>query len=141
MSCFLLQQNLEKAWLTHSFHCCAFKFPSRHDPTRHVQQLELVERFKSECKAKGYTQQLVPVQVGRHTEEKVDQSAAMRSRRSAVIRLIRSHAVTKNNSLTGVSIQPVYDNDDNFDLDGYFHEPATVPNDYLEAICGNLTLK
>lgn len=133
---FVLQQNLEKAWLTHSFHCCAFKFPSRHDPTRHVLQLEQIEQFKSECKAKGYTHQLM--QVGKHTEEKSDQAATMRKRRSAVVRLIRSQAITKNSSLTGVPIQPLYDNDD---LGGYFHEPATVPNDYLEAICGNLTLK
>ncbi|KAG7308391.1 hypothetical protein JYU34_005588 [Plutella xylostella] len=29
-------QNLEKAYLTHHFHCCAFAFPERHDPARHA---------------------------------------------------------------------------------------------------------
>jgi hypothetical protein len=31
-----LLQHLKEAWLTYSFHCCAFKFPARHDPTRHA---------------------------------------------------------------------------------------------------------
>ncbi|XP_041978814.1 lutropin-choriogonadotropic hormone receptor-like [Aricia agestis] len=28
-------QHLERAYLTHHFHCCAFDFPERHDPARH----------------------------------------------------------------------------------------------------------
>lgn len=137
---FPVQQNLEKAWLTHSFHCCAFKFPSRHDPTRHVEQLELIERFKSECKTKGYSHLPSPMKASRHADGTVEHYATIRERRATVVRLIRSHAL-KNSSLTGVPIQPVYDSDDNFDLDGYFHPIATTPNDYLEAICGNLSLK
>jgi hypothetical protein len=53
---------------------------------------------------------------------------------------MRSHEVTDNSTLSAP--QPVYDSesiDDSFD-DRHFHAPATVPNDYLEAICGNLTL-
>ncbi|CAH2095884.1 unnamed protein product [Euphydryas editha] len=29
-------QHLEKAFLTHRFHCCAFAFPERHNPARHA---------------------------------------------------------------------------------------------------------
>ncbi|CAK1580620.1 unnamed protein product [Parnassius mnemosyne] len=29
-------QNLQKAFLTHHFHCCAFAFPERHNPMRHA---------------------------------------------------------------------------------------------------------
>ncbi|CAH0715287.1 unnamed protein product, partial [Brenthis ino] len=29
-------QRLEKAYLTHHFHCCAFEFPERHNPARHA---------------------------------------------------------------------------------------------------------
>ncbi|KPJ07033.1 Lutropin-choriogonadotropic hormone receptor [Papilio machaon] len=29
-------QHLEKAFLTHHFHCCAFAFPERHNPARHA---------------------------------------------------------------------------------------------------------
>ncbi|KPI95740.1 Lutropin-choriogonadotropic hormone receptor [Papilio xuthus] len=29
-------QHLQKAFLTHHFHCCAFAFPERHDPARHA---------------------------------------------------------------------------------------------------------
>nr|CAD7421639.1 unnamed protein product [Timema poppensis] len=29
-------KHLKEAWLTYSFHCCAFKFPARHNPARHA---------------------------------------------------------------------------------------------------------
>nr|CAD7399966.1 unnamed protein product [Timema cristinae] len=29
-------KHLKEAWLTYSFHCCAFKFPARHNPSRHA---------------------------------------------------------------------------------------------------------
>ncbi|CAH2048850.1 unnamed protein product, partial [Iphiclides podalirius] len=29
-------QHLQKAFLTHHFHCCAFAFPERHNPARHA---------------------------------------------------------------------------------------------------------
>ncbi|KAJ8874252.1 hypothetical protein PR048_025095 [Dryococelus australis] len=30
-------QHLQEAHLTYSFHCCAFKFPAKHDPSRHAR--------------------------------------------------------------------------------------------------------
>lgn len=108
---------------------------------RHVQQLELIEKFKYECKAKGYTQPTTALSMGNHAAHR--ESHARRKKRTTVIRWIRSHDL--NSTLEGIStISVPYDEtdssvDDNFE--GFFHEPATVPNDYLEAICGNLTLK
>lgn len=37
-------QNLKEARLTHSFHCCAFKFPEQHDPKRHAQFEETMRK-------------------------------------------------------------------------------------------------
>lgn len=68
--------------------------------------------------------------------------SAERKKRS-IIRWVRSNYPTENSSLTDISMfeHEFVDSeisDDNFE--GTFHEPATLPNDYLEAICGNLTL-
>lgn len=72
------------------------------------------------------------------------QASVTREKR-AVIRWIRASDATENSSITSISTVGHHfvevdssNDDDNFE--GYFHEPATLPNDYLEAICGNLTL-
>lgn len=44
-----MQQNLRVAWLTHSFHCCAFQFPSRHDPQRHALRLKYLSELQENC--------------------------------------------------------------------------------------------
>ncbi|XP_073830173.1 leucine-rich repeat-containing G protein-coupled receptor 1 [Musca autumnalis] len=46
-------KNLQKAHLTHSFHCCAFKFPSRHDPIRHAERLKEIEKWQQQCITKN----------------------------------------------------------------------------------------
>uniref|UniRef100_A0A1I8P9Q7 G-protein coupled receptors family 1 profile domain-containing protein n=1 Tax=Stomoxys calcitrans TaxID=35570 RepID=A0A1I8P9Q7_STOCA len=46
-------KNLQKAHLTHSFHCCAFKFPSRHDPRRHAERLKEIEKWQQQCTHKN----------------------------------------------------------------------------------------
>ncbi|XP_031619803.1 lutropin-choriogonadotropic hormone receptor-like isoform X2 [Contarinia nasturtii] len=42
-------QNLRYAWLTHPFHCCAFKFPQRHDPYRHAQREKYLAELQKKC--------------------------------------------------------------------------------------------
>ncbi|XP_037044628.1 thyrotropin receptor isoform X2 [Bradysia coprophila] len=42
-------KNLRVAWLTHSFHCCAFQFPSRHDPQRHASRMVHLAALQKEC--------------------------------------------------------------------------------------------
>ncbi|XP_036342565.1 lutropin-choriogonadotropic hormone receptor-like [Rhagoletis pomonella] len=42
-------KNLQRAFLTHSFHCCAFEFPSRHDPLRHAERLKEIEKWQQRC--------------------------------------------------------------------------------------------
>lgn len=42
------------AWLTHSFHCCAFQFPSRHDPYQHNERLKYLDELKQTCINSGF---------------------------------------------------------------------------------------
>ncbi|XP_036342538.1 lutropin-choriogonadotropic hormone receptor-like, partial [Rhagoletis pomonella] len=42
-------KNLQRAFLTHSFHCCAFEFPSRHDPLRHAERLKEIDKWQQRC--------------------------------------------------------------------------------------------
>ncbi|XP_060803417.1 follicle-stimulating hormone receptor-like [Amyelois transitella] len=43
-------RHLETADLTHSFHCCAFAYPERHDPARHKLHEMQVELMTQACK-------------------------------------------------------------------------------------------
>lgn len=42
-------KNLRTAYLTHSFHCCAFRFPKRHDPELYQKKLKWIEQQQSTC--------------------------------------------------------------------------------------------
>lgn len=42
-------KNLKHAYLTHSFHCCAFKFPKRHNPELHKKKLKWIEEQQASC--------------------------------------------------------------------------------------------
>ncbi|XP_053609809.1 follicle-stimulating hormone receptor isoform X2 [Plodia interpunctella] len=44
-------RHLESADLTHSFHCCAFAFPERHDPARHKLYEMQVDLMTQACKS------------------------------------------------------------------------------------------
>lgn len=109
---------------------------------RHVQQLQLIEKFKNECKAKGYSQPMETIKL--HAN---NQASVTREKR-AIIRWIRASDATENSSITSIStvahhfdqVDSSNGDDDSDGFDGIFHPPATLPNDYLEAICGNLTL-
>ena len=46
---------MNTAWLTHSFHCCAFKFPQRHDPTTHAENMKRFYKLQKQCIDNGYT--------------------------------------------------------------------------------------
>ncbi|XP_049873661.1 lutropin-choriogonadotropic hormone receptor-like isoform X2 [Pectinophora gossypiella] len=42
-------QNLQKAILTHHFHCCAFAFPEIHDPERHASYQARASLMQKQC--------------------------------------------------------------------------------------------
>lgn len=109
---------------------------------RHVQQLQLVEKFKYECKTKGYAQPTIQALA----LNEMDETTSLTRERRANIRWVRSRDTATNDSIDGISLtaHQFHEPEDNSDFifDGVFHEPANsqAPNDYLEAICGNLTL-
>ncbi|XP_022191572.2 lutropin-choriogonadotropic hormone receptor isoform X1 [Nilaparvata lugens] len=42
-------KSLQVAELTYSFHCCAFKYPARHNPARHELHVEYLQIAKERC--------------------------------------------------------------------------------------------
>lgn len=106
-----LSQNLERAYLTHPFHCCAFKFPEQHDPQKHREYLKNLEKFH-ECK----------------NEIPVTETTSMFSRR-------RKRSSSGFNDETPATESNNFD--DEFD-EGMFHNPVEM-NRTLIANCGNLS--
>lgn len=42
-------RSLQEAHLTHSFHCCAFKYPARHDPKLYAERQQQKEKILKLC--------------------------------------------------------------------------------------------
>lgn len=42
-------RSLQEAHLTHSFHCCAFKYPARHDPKYYAERQQLKDKILKMC--------------------------------------------------------------------------------------------
>ncbi|KFB41293.1 AGAP004035-PA-like protein [Anopheles sinensis] len=61
-------KNLRTAYLTHSFHCCAFKFPARHDPDAHERNLKKFYEAQDSCIRKGYSTPQVKLEVASSAE-------------------------------------------------------------------------
>lgn len=110
---------------------------------RHTQQMEVfkkaIEKFKNECQAKsyGHSQPANSLKLDEKVEIRVQPARKKRS----WLRWVRSNDVPDNGSASTAAQhyeEPSNSDDDNFE--GFFHPVATAPNDYLEAICGNLTL-
>lgn len=130
-------QSLEKAWLTHSFHCCAFKFPQRHDPESFKRHNDLINNFKSECKAKGYSQ-LNDGDPPSFSNYGLSAHFNRRRRRRTVETYIVAEDDESNITFPFSSDSNSQDGDD---IDGLFHEPLKFSNSSLEAMCGNLSIK
>lgn len=122
---------MAKAFLTHSFHCCAFKFPEQHDPLSHEKFLKVIDEFKNDCKSKGYHQ------VGDIKN---------------VRKLKRSHdlidLIHANNNTKMTLASTFYDDSQGImdyeieGFDGVFHAPIVVNNNQdIEALCGNITIQ
>uniref|UniRef100_A0AAG5CPZ5 G-protein coupled receptors family 1 profile domain-containing protein n=1 Tax=Anopheles atroparvus TaxID=41427 RepID=A0AAG5CPZ5_ANOAO len=86
-------KNLRNAYLTHSFHCCAFKFPARHDPDAHERNLKKFYEAQDSCIRKGYSTPQVKLEAAASSAETlpaasvVDSSegtASHRKRRASV---------------------------------------------------------
>lgn len=127
-----------KAWLTHSFHCCAFKFPQRHDPESFKRHRELINNFKSECKAKGYSQ---TNDVESTSFNNYGNSLGTNINRRRRRRTVESYIVDDDESNITFPYSSDSISQDGDDIFGEFHEPKTFSNSSLEAMCGNLSIK
>jgi thyrotropin receptor len=92
----------------------------------------LNDKYKKECKDKGYLQPSEALKVN----GSLNKNVTIGTRDTGT--LTRWFRSLDYNNLTMAT-----DQDDEMDFDnsfenGFFHPPATVKNDYLEAICGNL---
>ncbi|KAH8340697.1 hypothetical protein KR059_004551 [Drosophila kikkawai] len=119
-------RNLQRAYLTHSFHCCAFQFPSRHDPRRHAQRMLEIEKWREQCN-KG----------SRKERSLLDNFEAQPED-------FGSFGSTEP-SVTEITPYPYASVDymaDSTNL-GYFHEQITInPDDDQSAeFCGNFTFR
>lgn len=109
-------KNLRFAYLTHSFHCCAFKFPKRHDKELHEKKLKWIEKLQENC-----IRDFDGIAVG----EKISRS--IRYRRN----------IAAGNDMN--EIETTYDEEM-----GEFSDDAVtlLPNNTLvDARCGNITLE
>ncbi|XP_062564743.1 lutropin-choriogonadotropic hormone receptor isoform X2 [Armigeres subalbatus] len=68
-------KNLQTAYLTHPFHCCAFHFPDRHDPHAHQEDKKKFSDIQEVCHAGGYA--TPQVKVGLYGERATDGTKRM----------------------------------------------------------------
>lgn len=129
---------MAKAYLTHSFHCCAFKFPAQHDPLSHERFIKVIEEFKNDCKAKGFNphagdtkkainNNVIGQKWKRHSHNLIDLTQADNSSRVIVA------------SSYFDDLQDVAD----YEMEGFggkFHAPINNNHD-VEAMCGNITIQ
>ncbi|GAB0093315.1 lutropin-choriogonadotropic hormone receptor [Sergentomyia squamirostris] len=148
-------KSLRKAWLTHPFHCCAFKFPSRHDPHTHAELQKDLSLKQKQC-------QVLSNQHDFNTESTnyLNWHQQIRKRRnSAKIPGRMHHSLgRKNRELPDNSSNANYASllprgeDDNYDADnsnsyensdggdiGVFHDASADISPHQLATCGNLT--
>lgn len=100
-------KNLRIAYLTHSFHCCAFKYPKRHDKQLYEKKLKWIEQMQNICR------------------QGISINDKTRKRRNIV-------------KETDVETYTNYDEEY-----GEFSDDAVtlLPNNTIDARCGNITLE
>ncbi|CAG9811298.1 unnamed protein product [Chironomus riparius] len=116
-------KNLEKAYLTHPFHCCAFKFPSRHDPRRYNEHLQLIKLSKHDCESKL----------------KMNESSSVLNYSIRDVRAIKFNESDKMTEAMG--LMDLYDTtetgtDNDIDRMGTFMNGPVDPHENFEAMCG-----
>ncbi|XP_001964371.3 lutropin-choriogonadotropic hormone receptor isoform X1 [Drosophila ananassae] len=122
-------RNLQRAYLTHSFHCCAFQFPSRHDPLRHAQRMLEIEKWRTQCNGE------------RNSRRERNIAKKIESQQDDLGTLGGSEALSADVLSTPFSSVD-YMADAAMNL-GYFHEEITInPDDEQFAeFCGNFTFR
>lgn len=142
-------KSLREAWLTHPFHCCAFKFPSRHDPQNHAKRQKHLSLLQKKCQV-FTNQESNTISIdentsyGWHSRER--RSWAQGARMLKISKMRRARELADNSSNRhfdrllsteeGSSSNSFEDNDGDF---GVFHDDSADVSPHLQATCGNLT--
>ncbi|KAM3957156.1 leucine-rich repeat-containing G protein-coupled receptor 1 [Aphomia sociella] len=133
-------QHLEKAYLTHHFHCCAFAYPERHDPARHKIYETQIALMAKQCQGSEQTsmsrkkrslQAIRTIQLSENSNEALEPSDDETS-------------ASTSNEMFGTTF---FDEDElayadsNEEFMENFHEPVNnnLTNGYV-AKCGNFSL-
>ncbi|XP_026851242.1 lutropin-choriogonadotropic hormone receptor isoform X3 [Drosophila persimilis] len=129
-------RNLQRAYLTHSFHCCAFQFPSRHDPERHAQRIREIEKWRELCNIE---------RLARKSERTTNDSSG--EGRGWQEEMPEDFGTFDTDGLSGEAAPSLYASfdymaDTTINL-GQFHEQITLnPDDEQSAeYCGNFTFR
>ncbi|XP_059609436.1 lutropin-choriogonadotropic hormone receptor [Phlebotomus argentipes] len=127
-------KSLREAWLTHHFHCCAFKFPSRHDPQNHAKMQKHLSLLQKKCQ--GLT----------HHESSSEEWHAKRKRALGHPRGRWRRELADNS--TGRSYDRLLSSEEGSNSNSYeqnegefgvFHDDSADVSPHLQATCGNLT--
>uniref|UniRef100_A0A6P7FTW1 Lutropin-choriogonadotropic hormone receptor-like n=1 Tax=Diabrotica virgifera virgifera TaxID=50390 RepID=A0A6P7FTW1_DIAVI len=136
--------KLTSAKLTHSFHCCAFRYPEQHDPSKHAQYAENLKKIcelansdsnvssrkrRSSSKEWPYTFQ--------GSENLTSSDYLLRSRMFGAIHPIKGKALGREE---GRVINTMKNDDFNED-DGFFHLVTKVNDTEANNQCGNIVIR
>ncbi|XP_054262380.1 follicle-stimulating hormone receptor-like isoform X2 [Macrosteles quadrilineatus] len=152
-------KSLQKAELTYSFHCCAFKYPARHDPARHARHQKYIATMQERCKDRVREKRSVS---DGHGEDNFG-AIIMEGQDNFIPPLtgenIFHHLTPPLSVQEGVAFNTQHDDDQNVlsggwadieapgptqshsDSDEVFHQStAQLPQAKQQALCGNLSL-
>lgn len=134
-------QSLRVAKLTHHFHCCAFKYPKQHNPTKHAA---FEDYLRQTC---IHGQKMDKINNYKKRKRSIDTKIGYRNYNSSSdipdVEIGKGHP---QQPLTGQFIghqAPRERNDDEIYEDmGEFHSSPTLINDTpIEVLCGNISVK
>uniref|UniRef100_A0A1B6FIP4 G-protein coupled receptors family 1 profile domain-containing protein n=1 Tax=Cuerna arida TaxID=1464854 RepID=A0A1B6FIP4_9HEMI len=154
-------KSLQIAELTYSFHCCAFKYPARHDPARHALHEKYLATVKEMCEGNDRTKRFasenfgaiiiegqpnfLPPLSGEHTFHHNTQPIMVQEGVpfNTQTGYSQNEPGTDMGSLGGwADIEAPGPTRSHSDTDEVFHQTsAKIPHSQQQAICGNLTHK
>ncbi|XP_066148503.1 follicle-stimulating hormone receptor-like isoform X2 [Euwallacea fornicatus] len=131
-------QSLKTAILTHPFHCCAFKYPKQHAPTKHAAYEESMRQICLKSQMSFQTN----YKKRRRSLGDLDYRPQMILNRT----LLRTSEATQK-PLIGHFIENekpspnYYDESMGEDMGTFHSSPTAINTTYIEILCGNISFK
>ncbi|KAJ0176414.1 hypothetical protein K1T71_007593 [Dendrolimus kikuchii] len=135
-------QQLEKAYLTHHFHCCAFAFPERHNPARHKLYETQIALMQQKCAKNA---EIAANKKRRSLRTKSTTTDQGNSWTSSPLDDDISTATTSEEYDGNFNFEDYFSDSGSFEDDddqGQFHEPVnnTLGQVTISAECGNFSI-